>query len=602
MGQQRHPPQLIILFLTEMWERFSFYLMLGILPLYLSDSQKGGMGWSDETSTVISGTYAGLVYFTPFIGGLIADRLLGARKTILIGAVLMMIGHIVLAVPNQVGLFLGLTFLILGNGAFKPNISTLVGNLYPPGSPLKDAGYNIFYLGINIGAFICNFVAAIVRNIFDASPLHIGSWEIAGWHAAFATAGVGMFIGLVIFSLNYRRLAHADVDPRAPTTERASLTPLWVQCLLPAAALGAAAWVLADPDSVGLPFGALIPLKAPTAAFLGACIPVIIFYLNVWRGVRDAEDRGRTAALLVVFGVVVVFWTIFTLNLSALTFWARDNTDRQPNALVRVITDRFEDFAENAPPDYYVNAGPETPRPSRETFEIVSEERYKQLEEAKQLSVVEGRKVYATQRLVDQVYARATPETQVLPPGQHLRLTNTELFQSINPGFIVLLTPLIVALWAQLRQRNLEPSTPAKIGLGLLVTAGSPLIMLIATAVAHDGAMKVSAWWLFGTYFMISVGELCLSPMGLSLVSKMSPPHIQAFMMGGWFLATSFGNKLSGIFGEAYQSWDHYLFWSVLIASAAGFGLFILALLPWLKRQMATESARPAAGGKPSGP
>src|SRR5437762_7559661 len=156
--------------------------MLGILFQSLTESEKGGMGWSDKIASVIFGSYLALVYFTPFIGGLIADRLLGCRKTIVIGAVLMMFGEFALVLPSETGLYLGLGLLIVGNGAFKPNISTLLGNLYPAGSPLKDAGYNIFYMGINIGAFICNFVAALVRNYVDQHPVQITeTWKLAGW-------------------------------------------------------------------------------------------------------------------------------------------------------------------------------------------------------------------------------------------------------------------------------------------------------------------------------------------------------------------------------------------------------------------------------------
>ena len=222
-----------------MWERFSFYLMLGILPLYLADRSKGGMGWSDDQAAMVVGTYMGLVYFTPFIGGRIADLLLGYRKTILIGAVLMMCGHLVLAVPTELALYLGLGLLILGNGAFKPNVSTLLGNLYPEGSPLKDTGYNIFYMGINVGAFICNFVAALVRNHFDEHPWQITpAWELAGWHAAFSTAAFGMFIGLVLFASCYRRFARADQKRSSASGE--SFVPLLAGCLLPASIL--AAW------------------------------------------------------------------------------------------------------------------------------------------------------------------------------------------------------------------------------------------------------------------------------------------------------------------------------------------------------------------------
>ena len=272
MSTERHPSGIAVLFLTEMWERFSFYLMLGILPLYLADSQKGGMGLTDEMAAVIVGTYIALVYFTPFIGGLIADRLLGCRKTILIGGVLMMVGHLVLAWPTELGLYLGLGLLILGNGAFKPNISTLLGNHYPQGSPLKDAGYNIFYMGINVGAFVCNFVAAFVRNYFDSAPLKLAEGvEVGGWHAAFGTAAVGMLIGLVTFAFNYRRFAQADSQQRTGPQE--SLTPLWLECLLPAFAVAGLAYFAATRGLIGM--------KPLTAAFLGACLPVIVFYLRI---------------------------------------------------------------------------------------------------------------------------------------------------------------------------------------------------------------------------------------------------------------------------------------------------------------------------------
>jgi POT family proton-dependent oligopeptide transporter len=586
MGQDKHPPGLYVLFFTEMWERFSFYLMLGILPLYLADAEKGGMGRTDLEAAVVVGSYIALVYFTPFIGGLLADRLLGLRKTILIGGLLMMTGHLVLAWPTELGLYLGLGFLILGNGAFKPNISTLLGNLYPPASPLKDAGYNIFYMGINIGAFFCNFVAAIVRNYFDTYPLSLTpDWALGGWHAAFATAAVGMFLGLVIFLINYGRFAHADPDPRAGTGPRESLTPLWVQCLMPALGLGTAGWFVSDYLRQG---GGWFPLNPPTAAFVGACIPAILFYLNIWRKVPDPGDRGRVGALLVIFGVVIVFWMTFHLNTTALNVWARDNTSREPNAAVQFITDRFPEFAENAPPAYFTNAGPEVPRPAKGSFEVVSPDRYKELAKAKELRVVEGEKVYVTQAMLDNIYARTTVYTPILEEGKHLKLVNTELFQSINPGYVILFTPLVVAFWGFLRNHGREPATPAKIGLGLLLTAGCPLIMLGATLASNDGEIKASAWWLFSTYAIVTLGELCLSPMGLSLVNKMSPAHISAFMMGGWFLSTSFGNKLSGIFGEVYQTMDHRAFWVLLAICDVVFAVIILCvLLPWLNREMA---------------
>jgi POT family proton-dependent oligopeptide transporter len=625
MGTEKHPKGLPILFLTEMWERFSFYLMIGILPLYLTDRSKGGMGWADEKMAVIVGSYMGLVYFTPFLGGLIADRLLGCRKTILIGATLMMIGHLVLAWPGEVGLYLGLLFLILGNGAFKPNISTLLGNLYPPGSPLKDTGYNIFYMGINIGAFFCNFVAALVRNYFDAHPWQItADWTLIGWHAAFATAAIGMFLGLVIFGSNYRRFAQADQNPTEASGSAAgeSLAPLFVQCLIPAAILGVIGWLAADWLQGSLPWGlgdllpappapealpaAIKSLSPPLLAFFGACVPVVLFYVRIWRSVPDHADRGRVAALLTIFGIVIIFWVTYGLNTTALNIWTRDDTARGLTAPVRLITDRIPDFAENAPPEYYYNAAPDVPRPAPQTFEIVTRERYRQLEQANELSVRENEPVYVTKEMFDKVYAKANPNVPRIEQGKHLRLVNTELFQSINPGLIIIFTPLVVALWHFLRQRGKEPSTAAKMGMGLLLSGLAPAIMLGATAVSHDGVSKASSLWLFGTYGAVGLGELFLSSMGLSLVNKMSPAALRASMMGGWFVSTAVGLKVSGVFGEVYARMktesDHETFWVVLIAANVVSAVAIFLLLPWLNRQMAggrEETPLPTSPSQP---
>ncbi len=607
MGEQRHPRELPILFLTEMWERFSFYLMIGILPLYLADRSKGGMGWSDRTAAVVVGSYMGLVYFTPFLGGLLADRLLGCRKTILIGATLMMFGHLVLAWPTETGLYLGLGLMILGNGAFKPNISTLLGNLYPPGSPLKDTGYNIFYMGINVGAFICNFIAALVRNHFDEHPWQITpDWTLAGWHAAFGTAAIGMFLGLILFASYYRRLARADQQPTTSTGAASGegARPLFLQCLIPAAVLAFVGFVIAGglddylPESLKfLSLRAYLPegLSPPTLAFMAGIIPVALFYLRIWRRTPDAADRGRVAALLIIAVIVIVFWTTYGLNTTALNVWTRDNTDRELTAPVRVITNRFPEFAELAPPEYYFNASAETPRPAPETFEVVSKEKYAELEKANKLAPREGERMPVTREIFDKVYAKAAPDGPRLEPRQDLRLVNPELFQSINPGLIIIFTPLVVALWHFLRLRNREPSTSAKMGMGLVLSAVAPLVMLGATLASNDGAVKASALWLFGTYGAVGLGELFLSSMGLSLFNKMSPAAIRASMMGVWFVSTSLGLKISGVFGEVYAQMktpqQHEVFWCVLIGANLVSAIVIFLLLPWLNRQMATEEA-----------
>ncbi len=561
--KERHPPGLAILFLTEMWERFSFYLMLGILPLYLADSQKGGMGWTDEKAAMVVGTYIAMVYFTPFIGGLLADRLLGYRRAILIGAGLMMAGHLVLAWPTEIGLYLGLLLLVLGN-------------LYPKDSKLKDAGYSIFYMGINVGAFSCNLIAAIVRNYFDDHPWQFtADWKLEGWHAAFGTAAIGMLIGLILFACFYRRFELADNAAQLSAVKE-DLTPLWLECLIPAALLAALSWFIAGQG--------WLPFSSINAAFIGACLPVIVFYVRIWSKLKIPAERDKVGALLVLFLVVIIFWAVFHLNTTALTVWTRDNTDRVPSPVVEKLINAVPEFAENAPPEYFKNASAATARPELATFAVVSPEVYEQKKAARELKVADGEKVFVTQKMLDEIQAKTDPATPQLKPGEHLQIVNTELFQSINPAFVILFTPFVVGFFHWLRSRGWEPSTPAKIGLGLLITGIGPLVMWAATQSSGDGAVKASVGWLFGTYAAATLGELCLSPMGLSFVNKLSPAQIRAFMMGGWFLSTSVGNKLSGIFGELYQKVDHSIFWLVLCCACVFFAGIMFALLPWFKR------------------
>ncbi len=573
-GKARHPKGLYVLFMTEMWERFSFYLMLGLFPQYLKDTQTGGMGWSGTQAASLVGTYMALVYFTPFLGGLLADRKLGYRKSVFLGGGAFMIGHVLLAFPQEGALYAALAFLIIGNGLFKPNISTMVGRLYPEGSPLKDAGYTFFYMGINLGAFVCNFVAAIVRNAY-------------GWHWAFATAGFGMLLGLIIFAIGSKHLRHVDISDAERTARgpQPSLTPLWVQCLGPALALGATGWVIGDGPN-------WLNLGPSTTAFVFACLPVIWFFVGIWRGLTDTVERGKVGALLAVFGVVVVFWMVFHQNATALNEWANSETNREPSGLIEPVVDLADDFSERAPPVYFYNAPAETARPADAMFRIVSDEEYAGLKAAKQLSVEEGVATPVTQAIYDQVMANVTPATPRLASGEQHRLVNTELFSSINGGFVLLLAPLMVALWAFLRRRRLEPSSAGKIALGLFISALSILIMVAAASVAGDS--KVSAWWLFGTYGVITVGELCLSPMGLSMVSKHAPRRLAGFLMGGWFLASAIGNKLSGVAGELYYTTDHVTFFIGNAAAVGGAALIIALMVPWLRRQFG-EDRKPVA-------
>jgi POT family proton-dependent oligopeptide transporter len=437
-----HPRGLTFLFATEMWERFSYYGMRALLVLYMVKyllhperaeqvlgygTIKGGLEalfgplGVQPLASQIYGLYTGLVYLTPLIGGLIADRWLGQRRTVLIGAALMAAGHFMMAFEP---LFLAaLSVLILGNGAFKPNISTQVGGLYPPGDPRRDRAYSIFYVGINIGAFF--------------SPLIAGTLgELYGWHYGFGAAGIGMTIGLFIY--------------------------LWASPTLP-------------PDELH---------KARAA--------------NAERTPLSRDDWRAVMALILLCIPVTFFWATYEQQGNTIALWADAQTDRTLNLLVT-------------------------------TIEI--------------------------------------PVTW---------------FQAFNPFMIFAFTPFIVALWSWQARRGREPSTVTKMAFGCFGIALANLV-LVAAAWTLGGGGKASWLWLFWYFAALTIAELYLSPIGLSLVSKVAPAKILSLMMGVW-LATSFtGNLAAGWLGSFWSSMDKADFFLMIAAIAAMAGLVIAAFNPLLR-------------------
>ncbi len=515
-----HPPGLKVLFFTEMWERFGYYLMLGIFVLYMTDSLKGGLAFDKAWAAEIYGTFIALVYLTPFIGGLVADQFLGYRKSVILGGSLMGLGYLGLGLfPGMGGFAIALALIMVGNGFFKPAMSTIVGRLYPDGSPLKDAGYNIFYMGINIGAFICNFVAAILRNQF-------------GWGYAFAAAGVGMFLGVGIFIWGQRFLLQARDRGDGSAAKSNVLLMLTLQVILPALAFGLGGYFL-----LGGVFG-----TQQTAAFVCATIPVVLYYVLLL--IRaPAEEKGPIGAILAMAGVVIVFWMVFHQNGSSLTYWAEENTRREAGVAAPLLQSIYMDQ------DATIGT------------------------------------TIADPNLKGQ-YWHNVESSQRPASGQRATLISTELFQSINPFFVVLLTPLVVAFFSWLRARNSEPSTPGKIAWGMVITAASTLLMIGAVWVTGGGASKASGWWLVGTYGVITVGELFLSPMGLSMVSKLSPSRVTALMMGGWFLATAIGNKLAGVLAGFWETIPLLWIFVINCVAALGAALAIAVMIPWIRRVM----------------
>jgi proton-dependent oligopeptide transporter, POT family len=529
MSKHKHPKALNYLFFTEMWERFGYYLMIGIFTLYLKDV-KNGFSMTEEEASDLYGTFIAFVFLTPFIGGLLADRVLGYRKSIIIGGILMGVGYTLMSVHNLTMLYISMTLIVLGNGFFKPNISTLLGNVYNDDKykGLKDAGYNIFYMGINVGAFICNFFGAVLYNIM-------------GWGAAFVAAGIGMFIGVIIFLIGTKNYKHADVIKPTNSNDMPLMRILSI-ILLPSVIFGLIGFNLPKP----------IIGSHTTDAFLFGCIPVVFFYVNLY--IRSPkEEKSQIGAMLTIFAVVVAFWAVFKQNGSTLNTWADRYTDREvPSSLVSTV----------------------------KSIKLAEEINYKKdsvaLLDSKFRVIKKGQKVYdypSYFKNTDSSYRAQLSE------GQSIYAFNTNLFQSVNPFWVVLLTPLVVAFFTWLTSKGIIVSTPSKIAWGLFVSALSCLVMVGAVYASQNGMIKSSPWWFISSYAVITVGELFLSPMGLSLVSKLSPARLTSLMMGGWFLATSIGNKLSGVLSSLWDTYDNKanFFWvNTLLLGLAALVLFAM--------------------------
>jgi len=531
---RKHPKALPFLFFSEMWERFGYYLMIGIFTFYLKDTVDG-FGMSEAEASDLYGTFIAFVFLTPFIGGLLADRVLGYRRSITIGGLMMGVGYCLMAVHDINALYAAMLLVILGNGFFKPNISTLLGNLYndPEYKARKDEGYNIFYMGINIGAFVCNFFGAALYNVY-------------GWWAAFTAAGIGMFIGIIIFWSGTKHFKHVDVIKPVSDKDMPLMKILGV-ILLPAIGFGLIGFFLPEP---------LVGSRS-TDAFLLGCIPVVFFYGRLL--VKSPQEEKRPiAAMLAIFGVVIAFWAVFKQNGSTLNTWADRYTDREiPSAMLPAM----KTF-------YLVDTIPAYAKDSV----IEMDHQFRAIDKTKL--------VYDFPSYYKNLQEEDRPE-----PGKSVYAFNANLFQSVNPFWVVALTPLVLAFFGFLRRRGKEPSTPAKIAFGLVISALSCFVMVGAVYAADNGAIKSSAWWFISSYAVITIGELFLSPMGLSMVSKLSPPRLTALMMGGWFLATSIGNKLSGVLSSLWDGYDNkanFFYVNFILLGCAA--LLMFAMLKWLNK------------------
>ena len=625
-----HPKGLKYLFFTEMWERLGFYLMLGILLLYITDTERGGLGFSTRLAAEIYGTYMAFVYFTPFLGGMIADRFLGFRRSVLIGGLLMAAGYFALGMRGLPTFYTGLVLLCLGNGLFKPNISAMVGNLYAADDPRRDTGFNIFYMGINIGASLSALLSVPLRNLWS-------------FNLAFSAAGVGLLIGTSVLLFNWKRLAEADRQTER-SDEDISFKQVILTILMPAGVFGVIGYFIGN--SVAFISGTI---GAVTFAFLMGMLPIVVYFGLIVRRATPEEKPGL-AALIPVFVAGGAFFMILHLSGGLMTVFAEHNTVRRAE-WIPTATDYY---AQKAMPSYYGNAASDLPRPDEQVLitvgddeeamfgaRILSDSLVKSLATRSELKVLDTEKVdipedqnFLTCKVYDQddvgitkgtdahgvatttvkasegarsirkvlivrtianqdvpvllvsastrkaVYEGRDPAVPTLEPGSYVRLVNAEMLTGLlNPVFVVVCTPLVVGFFAWMVRRRRAVTTARKIFLGMIITTVSLLLMAVCAHLGQDGAVKTSMLWLASYYLIITFGELCLSPMGLSLVTKLSPKRLVGLMMGGWFLSTAIGNKLSGFISGLEPTASMFVVLAVAIFGVAG---FIFVMLPRL--------------------
>ncbi len=490
-----HPRPLYTLFLTEMWERFSFYGMRALLFVFMiTPLATGGLGYTTARAGIIYGTYTMCAYMLGIPGGFVSDHFLGPYRSVLVGGAVIALGHFSMAVSSEAAFFGGLALIAAGTGLLKPNISTMVGSLYARGDARRDAGFSIFYMGINLGAALSPLVTGyLAQSVGFRSVLRgYGLDPTHSWHWGFAAAGVGMTLGLVVYLAAGRRL-------RAMAPPPAIVEWPWRSMTLVAIGAGAllALVLLSDlvPGFEWLRYGYV---AGPLAAI-------------VWFGRRRELESRRIAAICVFALASIIFWAIFEQAGSTIAVFAEDLTDRTlPHGGVYHLAGLTLDIG--------------SPFPSA-------------------------------------------------------------WFQSINSIWVILLAPVFAWLWVRLGRR--QPSSPVKFTLGLGFLGLSFLLMVAAARLTAAG--RVSPLWLVGLFLLQTIGELCLSPVGLSTMTKLAPPRLLGLIMGIWFLAMALGNKLAGVLaGELPSRAPAELARFFLVQSlwVGGATVALLAAAPWVKRLM----------------
>ncbi|MCD6339818.1 MAG: peptide MFS transporter [Verrucomicrobia bacterium] len=471
-----HPKGLQTLFFTELWERLSYYGMRALLVLFLVDTARGGFGMSTETAGAIYGLYTASVYLAALPGGWIADRILGQKQTVFVGGCVIAAGHFSMAIPTVPTFYLGLILIVIGTGLLKPNVSALVGDLYPEGGGRRDAGFSIYYMGINLGAFIGPLICGYLGQKID-------------WHLGFGTAGVGMVLGLIQYRLGWGRLPdRTALDQARLSRRKEAVGRFW-------SAVTAGALVLTLVAALHLS-GVMTVRLAAAAKALGVGIlglALVYFVVVLAFGKWTREEKWRIVVILFLFIGSAVFWSGFEQAGSSMNLFAERLTDRR-------------------------------------------------------------------------VFGWDMPASWL---------------QSVNPLLIILMAPLFGVLWERLGSR--QPSIPVKFGMGLLLLAAGFVVLAWSASFAGE-ENKVSPMWLVATYFLHTSGELCLSPVGLSSITKLSPRPLVGQMMGIWFMGGALGNLMAGLMGGKFDTLPLWQLFGAVALIAAVAGAAFLLVSPWVKK------------------
>ncbi len=480
-----HPKGLSTLFFTEMWERFSYYGMRALLILFMTAAaSEGGLEFSVAKAAAVYGLYTCGVYLLTLPGGWYADRIVGQQKAIWYGGIIIAIGHFVLAIPSEATFYLGLILVVCGTGLLKPNISSIVGDLYPEGGARRDAGFSVFYMGINVGAFL--------------GPILCGYFaENVNWHLGFALAGIGMILGLIQYKLTSKNLGVLGQEPNIAQDHSSTKGGSNVLAIIFGLGTVALLALLQATGAIDL-FSA--EGLAQAVFYIIAVVVVLYFAYIMWAGGLNPEEKKKMIVIFLLVLGAAVFWSGFEQAGSALNLFAENYTQR-------------------------IIGGWEMP---------------------------------------------------------------ASWLQSVNSMFIIILAPLFGTLWIKLAQRNLNPRTPIKFAFGLIFLALGFLVMYFGAKFVAD-ATRASMFYLIFTYFLHTVGELSLSPVGLSTTTKLAPKRYSGQMMGMWFVGTALGNLVAGLVAGGFdpneigQVPDLFM---TMVWTGMGAGLIFLVLSPWMKRWM----------------